>query len=160
MHAARDESVIILMILMTVSDITLPTSYISNALRTVALNMETPDAKLLKYIARRKTANTEDIAEKFGELRLDMLLKKGFVFAETEKEAKMVLGQPYREATGRYGITELGKLALEDCVSRRRDMWLKSLWIPVIVAFVTSVIANYLLPRLPLIRELFSSFRG
>lgn len=57
------------------------------------------------------------------------------------------------EHTGTYVISDRGRDYLIYCSSELRKM----LWIPIITAFVTTVITNYILPRLPQILQWLAS---
>lgn len=61
------------------------------------------------------------------------------------------------ESNGQYSANKDGKRFLIYCKSQRRELWLKNLWLPVIVAFVTTVATNCILPRLPQILQWVSS---
>lgn len=52
--------------------------------------------------------------------------------------------------TGKVQTTVDGIDYLAYYKKERHDMWLKNMWIPIIVSFVTTVAINYLLPKLPL----------
>ena len=50
-------------------------------------------------------------------------------------------------------ITERGRRYLAYCGAERRELWLKNVWIPIVVALITSALANYILPKLPQILQ-------
>lgn len=52
------------------------------------------------------------------------------------------------EDVGQYSANKDGRRYLVYCKAHRRELWLRSMWIPIIVAFVTTVLTNYLLPKL------------
>lgn len=52
-----------------------------------------------------------------------------------------------------YIISDTGKRYLQYRRSTRNNFWIKNAWIPIIVAFATTVLTNYMLPKLPLIIE-------
>lgn len=62
---------------------------------------------------------------------------------------------------GTFHLTEFGRKAIQDHVrstkSARKELWLKNAWIPIIVSFVTTVLTNYLIPKLPQILEWLSN---
>ena len=68
-----------------------------------------------------------------------------------------VLKEEYLDA---YRLTDLGKKVLQDHEysekKHRRELKLKNAWIPIIVAFVTTLLTNYMLPKLPQIIEWLS----
>lgn len=59
-----------------------------------------------------------------------------------------------------YRLTDLGMKVLQDheysLKKHRWELWLKNAWIPIIVAFVTTLLTNYILPKLPQIIEWLS----
>ena len=61
-----------------------------------------------------------------------------------------------------FHITPLGLKALQDYNIKKKlehkNLWLKNAWIPIIVAFVTTVLTNYILPMLPKILQWLSNF--
>lgn len=52
-------------------------------------------------------------------------------------------------------ITDRGRDFLAYYRDMRRDIWLKNVWIPIIVSFVTTVSTNYIIPKLPMLTEWF-----
>lgn len=56
------------------------------------------------------------------------------------------------------GFMTISKIGIDYIIyyrQEKKDMWMKSAWIPIIVSFVTTLIANYILPMLPLLLEWF-----
>lgn len=57
------------------------------------------------------------------------------------------------KSTNCFRITDFGKKTLEDYFYNRKyenkQLWLKNAWIPIIVAFVTTLLTNFLIPMLP-----------
>lgn len=54
-------------------------------------------------------------------------------------------------------ISTLGQDYLAYYQQSRRDFWMVNAWIPIIVAFLTTVTTNYILPKLPQILQWLSS---
>lgn len=52
--------------------------------------------------------------------------------------------------TGKVQTSENGIDYLAYYKKERHDLWLKNMWIPIIVSFATTVTVNYILPKLPL----------
>lgn len=69
-----------------------------------------------------------------------------------EQESKHVPGYQGKPL-GVCRITDEGRDYLISYRHNRRMLWLKSVWIPVIVAFLTSICTHYLLPMLPALLE-------
>lgn len=132
------------------------------------------DFLILRYIADRKSVSIPELSLKFpdiasleyrvielatpqyesnphGRFRLP-IPNSSYLLEENCENVKA--GSPTDvEPLGRFSITPLGRKALQDYECRMRtakkELWLKNAWIPIIVSFVTTVLTNYLLPRLP-----------
>lgn len=129
------------------------------------------DAKILQFINSRGTTDTAAIKNKFPDTAVEYRLKKmstpevryitsGFsvpientCFLHEQTEETVINGICQVKGLGIYELTEYGTQVLENYLaakhSARKDLWLKNAWIPIIVSFVTSAIANYILPKLP-----------
>ena len=129
------------------------------------------DAKILQFIDSRGTADTAAIKKKFPDTAIEYRLKRmstpevkyvtsGFsvpventCFLHEQTEETVINGICHVKGLGIYELTEYGTQVLENYLaakhSARKDLWLKNAWIPIIVSFVTSAIANYILPKLP-----------
>lgn len=129
------------------------------------------DAKILQFIDSRGTADTAAIKKKFPDTAIEYRLKRmstpevkyvtsGFsvpientCFLHEQTEETVINGIFHVKGLGIYELTEYGTQVLENYLaakhSARKDLWLKNAWIPIIVSFVTSAIANYILPKLP-----------
>lgn len=66
--------------------------------------------------------------------------------------SKEVSGEPgyMPTPTGKVLTTTDGIDYLAYYQKERHDLWLKSMWIPIIASFATTVTVNYILPKLPL----------
>ena len=144
------------------------------------------DAKILKYIERRGSAEAAEIKGKFPnvsaiEYRLKTLStpeyrKIGNVPFSIPKENSSYLrerststvderGITHVKALGIYELTEYGKRELQNYSqersSARKELWLKNAWIPIIVSLITTAVANYILPKLPqILRWLSNTLSG
>ena len=129
------------------------------------------DAKILQFIDSRGTADTAAIKKKFPDTAIEYRLKKmstpevkyitsGFsvpientCFLHEQTEETVINVIFHVKGLGIDELTEYGTQVLENYLaakhSARKDLWLKNAWIPIIVSFVTSAIANYILPKLP-----------
>ena len=129
------------------------------------------DAKILQFLDSRGTADTAAIKKKFPDTAIEYRLKKmstpevkyitsGFsvpientCFLHEQTEETVINGIFHVKGLGIDELTEYGTQVLENYLaakhSARKDLWLKNAWIPIIVSFVTSAIANYILPKLP-----------
>lgn len=81
--------------------------------------------------------------------------------AKLEKDLKNIL-QNYDliEISGTYNsytcvLSDNGKRYLLFLKNRTKHLWLENAWIPIIVAFATTLITNYILPKLPQIIKWF-----
>lgn len=120
------------------------------------------DAKVLRFIRETPSCAIDTIEKALlgvdaMESRIQCLQDSGFVrmdFLET-KEGTLT----HRIPLFTYKITATGRRELQDYdhATRKghRDLWLKNAWIPILVSFLTTVLANYILPRLPEMLEWF-----
>lgn len=120
--------------------------------------MEDLDYKVLEYIAKHGPVSVAQVEKALPDVdsigpRLDALrnVTNRLVVEATVDEKHGSLTSVVR--TGRFIATPLGNKALQDykhaTKKHRRELWLKNAWIPIIVAFVTTLLTNYLLPKLP-----------
>ena len=139
-------------------------------------NMTSIDAELLKFINDNGTADLASIKRKFPkvsavEYRLEKLSTPEYrpapkaPFAAIQipiKNSSFLIEHSDSNALVRYELTDYGKQALQDYLAAkrlyRRDLWLKNAWIPIIVAFATTLITNYILPKLPQILQWVANF--
>ena len=136
------------------------------------LELSDNDVKILKYIRRHGQAAVEDLERALPDVasvayRVKVLSTPEYKYVSTVRlalENTSFIEQDYtvvtdaethtshHEPLGIYRLTEFGLKALQDheCTAKtsRRELWLKNAWIPIIVAFVTTLLANYMLPRL------------
>lgn len=138
------------------------------------------DYLILKYINRFPSIHKTKIEQHFNgkidalEYRLSVLadidckMSGGVPFPisnsnyieEEFEEVEADYGTEY-ESKNIFRITDLGKAALQDHIaktkSHKKELWIKNAWIPIIVAFVTTVLTNYIIPKLPLIIKWFAN---
>ena len=132
------------------------------------------DFKILDFINKNQPVHIDKIKAEFPrisgvEYRIDLLSRQEFsqsgacyltnssyIIQEYQRTGEGSFAD--RLATGIYRITDLGRKTLQDykqsSKSHRKELWLKNAWIPIIVAFATTVLTNYLLPKLPYLLEL------
>ena len=119
------------------------------------LELSDNDVKILKYIRRHGQAAVEDLERALPDVasvayRVKVLSTPEYKYVSTVRLA--LENTSHHEPLGIYRLTEFGLKALQDheCTAKtsRRELWLKNAWIPIIVAFVTTLLANYMLPRL------------
>lgn len=130
-------------------------------------NLTENDLKILRFIEKHETADIESIKKEFPDMsaieyRLEQLSTPEYqnraarpnscCLKEHVKISRSESGYADTEYLGIYELTELGKRELQDHLAesqtRRKELWLKNAWIPIIVAFVTTVGTNYILPKL------------
>lgn len=140
------------------------------------------DAKILEYIERNEPVSMDSIKRKFSkisaiEYRVHILSTPEYSYipncpislpkANTSYLRESVESIPDGKGNnvvkhlGIYQLTERGKKELQNYrqtkSSAMKELWLKNAWIPIIVAFVTTVITNYMLPMLPQTLQWLSS---
>lgn len=126
------------------------------------LKLNDIDAKVLRFIRENPSCSVDTMEKAVHGVdamksRVQFLQDADFVrmdFLET-KDGALIRHTPLFT----YKITATGKKELQDYdhTTRRdrRDLWLKNAWIPIIVSFATTVLTNYILPRLPEMIEWF-----
>ena len=132
------------------------------------------DIKILQYIEKRGKADIASIKKKFPntsaiEYRLKQLstpeyhrfanstvsipIKNSCCLREHVESVETKNGYSHDTYLGIYELTDFGKRELQDHITEKRlarkELWLKNAWIPIIVAFATTVGTNYILPKLP-----------
>ena len=133
------------------------------------------DAELLKFIHENGGADLASIKQKFPkvstvEYRLKKLATPEYrpipktAFATPKipiENSSFLIRHKNANALVIYELTDYGKQALQDYFAAKRlhlrEIWLKNAWIPIIVSFATTVITNYILPRLPTIIQWFAN---
>lgn len=128
------------------------------------------DYKLLKYINKFESVSKEKIVHKFKnkidsiDLRLTNLSFENdpisllpdadhcYILEDTSS-CSDGLGTSTITYLNSYHITPYGKKVLQDYLFNKRNksrtIWLKNAWIPIIVAFITTLLTNYIIPKLP-----------
>ena len=129
--------------------------------------MELPklDAQILRFVLRNGPATKEEMKKAFPEISAVELRVDNMAKPEVRCENKRIWTVPNTsyllEHNGIYRLTELGKKALQDYdadhADRKRELWLKNAWIPILVAFITTVVTNYILPKLPSLLQWLAS---
>lgn len=115
------------------------------------------DYKILAFVLKNGTVTFEQIQARF----------KSFSALENRVE---ILSEPYQATFGvyvpntsvivpivkdntlHYQITDYGKRVLQvyklSSKKRKKEIWLKNMWIPIIVSFVTYMLLNYIAPMI------------
>jgi len=134
------------------------------------------DFKILDYINKNQPIHIDKIKTKFFniseiEYRIELLSQQEFnKFGDTVPNSSYIhqeyiaIGkgsfQKYT-ATGIYCITDFGKKALHDykvnSKIHKRELWLKSAWMPILVTLATNLLIIGIKALLPLILEWFSN---
>ena len=136
------------------------------------------DYMILEFISTSNNVTKKEIIDKLSdkvealELRISRISRplstsSGSYMPDTSyikenlKPVRTEYGYSEGEPLGVYNITDLGKKVLQDYKSKektyKKELWLKNAWIPILVAFLTTVITNYITPRLPQIIQWFSN---
>lgn len=134
-------------------------------------NLSPHDFKIIEYINKFESVSKNQIIEQFEnqidsiELRLSLLsersyinrkhtnLDTGYIIEEYDLSNKTAIGAPIPISKNSYHVSPYGKKILQDYLTKQknetRNLWLKSAWIPIITAFITTLLTNYILPMLP-----------
>lgn len=103
--------------------------------------------RLLKKFKRKFKIRKNTLPSCYEKL---LILK--FINTDEQYDPKTRMGIPL----GTFSITTEGKNYIEWRKSQVKLILIKNAWIPIIVSFVTTVLTNYIIPRLPLMIELCS----
>lgn len=118
------------------------------------------DFEILDFINKNQSASLEKIALIYddfslAEYRLKLLCKntKGHPAVLNEDFTTEGRGQySNRIYLGEYRLSDHGKKLLQDYKHQKnihkRELWLKNMWIPIIVSFATTLLTSYLIPKL------------
>ena len=90
--------------------------------------------------------------KKIIEMSLSKLADNGYINVSYSKDKKIENSRMILIPT--YG----GYCYFENKRHKRMEMWLKNAWIPIIVSFATTLLTNYILPKLPQIIKWFGDF--
>lgn len=123
---------------------------------------------ILKYLNKFDSVSKEQILKHFSgrideiELRLNSMsapeygkfrpyTDKCYIIEEGDTSFDEYGGINFTSKNS-FRISAFGRKVLQDYLANKklqnRNMWLKNMWIPIIVSFATTVLTNYLLPRL------------
>lgn len=114
------------------------------------------NAKILSYVEENQPVTAEQTMEALPSTdavkkRMSIMTAKAYLSADEHLEK-----DGYRSETAppeTYTITALGRIALQEYISdsqrQKRELWIKSAWIPIIVSFATTISTNYIIPKLP-----------
>ncbi len=123
------------------------------------------DARILTFISGAGSATIDDVQRRFPSIdsaqhRVRLLSSADCAMLSQDcVYRKSDFGSLCREDLGIYRLTPSGKKALEDFRTERkthkRELWLKSVWLPMLVAFGTTILTLALKEWLwPLIQRL------
>ncbi len=123
------------------------------------------DAQILRFVQHKGFATIEEIQSAFPKINAIELRVSDMSKPEERFEAKRIWTVPNTsyllKTNDIYHLTALGEKALQDYdaadVDRKRELWLKNAWIPILVAFITTVVTNYILPKLPALLQWLAS---
>lgn len=132
------------------------------------------DYQILKFVSRKQPVGISEIKEGLPkidsiEYRIAMLSTPEYRLSADIRipcENSYFLEELYDEDDIYHGLqiyrlTALGEKVLQDYKLKtkcdKKAMWLENAWIPIIVAFATTVLTNYILPKLPKLLGWFSS---
>lgn len=128
------------------------------------------DLKILEFVASCGKADIETISKKFPRidaipLRVERLAKQQYSQPDALSHRRPLPNTSYLIGDGRepavYQLTDLGKIAVQDNKKyqkqKRRRMRLTSVWLPILVSFITTLVVNAPQWLLPLIERWLTS---
>lgn len=128
------------------------------------------DLKILEFVASCGKADIETISKKFPRidaipLRVKRLAKQQYSQPDALSHRRPLPNTSYLIGDGRepavYQLTDLGKIAVQDNKKyqkqKRRRMRLTSVWLPILVSFITTLVVNAPQWLLPLIERWLTS---
>ena len=108
------------------------------------------DADILAFIRKNKSVTLSDVRQRFPKVettehRIQLMAKGSHALIWPERiHIQDEIGQFIPSITGRYSLTPDGEKALEDYryehKTNRRELWLKSVWLPMLVALGTALL--------------------
>lgn len=108
------------------------------------------DADILAFIREKEFATLDDIQNRFPKIstiphRIRLLTTTPNALVMQQRIYRQdEIGQFVSTGTGRYSLTPDGEKALEDYQyehkTNRRELWLKSVWLPMLVALGTALL--------------------
>lgn len=108
------------------------------------------DADILAFIRKREFVTLDDVQKRFpkvetAERRIQLMSKTPDALICPERTYwQDEIGQLLHDDTGRYSLTPDGDKALEDYryehKTNQRELWLKSVWLPMLVALGTALL--------------------
>ena len=114
------------------------------------------DADILAFIREKEFVTLDDVKQRFPkmgttEYRIQLMSEASGALIYPERTYwQDEIGQLLHDDTGRYGLTPDGEKALEDYQyehkTNQRELWLKSVWLPMLVALGTALL-TMALPR-------------
>lgn len=134
------------------------------------------DFKILEFINENEPVEIKKIKSKFPEIasigyQIEQMSKQtfsqsgscyipntSFIIQEYEEFEEPKGSFEPAKPLGIYTVTDFGKKALQDhkeyTKNRKKELWLKNAWIPIIVSFVTTATTMYIVPKLPYLLKL------
>lgn len=130
------------------------------------------DVKILKYVKKNGPSTINDIEQALPEIasvayRIQVLStpeyenlhsirlsieNTSYLTQDYETKADESTGCLSNVPIGIYRLTDFGEKFIQDhehlAKTHRQELWLKNAWIPIIVAFLTTLSTNYILPKL------------
>ena len=141
------------------------------------------DVKILKFIKRHQPTSLKDIEHAMSKVssiqyRVEELAthdrkyfqnfsipidNTSYIEEDYENVKDEATGITHTKPLGLYSLSEFGEKALQDyefeALLRRKELWLKNAWIPILVTVVTNLAISGIKWLLPLIQGWFSSSR-
>lgn len=107
------------------------------------------DAEVLRYFRKHGPAPTADAKKALPDIgsaehRIAALAKPDTGLLAEDADTSYEPMRPLHVGLGVYRITPKGELALDDYLAEqerhRKELWLKNMWLPIAVSFVTALL--------------------
>ena len=120
------------------------------------------DAKVLEFLRNKNTVEIASVSAHMGfDCTQRLMNLENLRYVSTPKKAVPIsLGDMTAmtlQSTGICQITELGRIALQDYQAKQESemklLWLRSVWLPILVSIATTLLVHllsWLLPRIPI----------
>lgn len=107
------------------------------------------DAKVLRYFRKHGPAPTADAKKALADVssvghRIVALAQPDAALLSEDVDTDLSATRALHQGLGVYRITPKGEIALDDYLAERKrhrkELWLKNMWLPIAVSFVTALL--------------------
>ena len=107
------------------------------------------DAEVLRYLRKHGPAPTADAKKALADVssaghRIVALAQPDAALLSEDMDTDLSATRALHQGLGIYRITPKGEIALDDYLAEqkqhKRELWLKSMWLPIAVSFATALL--------------------